>query len=54
MLRKGIGSAGEPCSSASDLLNTRTRYDQASSQAAAADAVAQKAKARLRSGYASV
>jgi multidrug efflux pump subunit AcrA (membrane-fusion protein) len=26
MLRKGIESAGEPCSSASDRLNTRTRY----------------------------
>ena len=26
MLRKGIESAGAPCSSASDRLNTRTRY----------------------------
>ena len=26
MLRKGIGSAGDPYSSASDLLNMRTRY----------------------------
>ena len=42
--RKAIESAVAPCSSASDRLNTRTRYDQASSQAAAAEAVAQKAK----------
>ncbi len=44
MLRKEIESAGEQSSSASDLLNTRTRYTRRPRRLRPPDAVFQKAK----------